>query len=69
MNSDDLFDPNDNKIILERIKKSLQLLDNVENTLQLKIEVQINDMNELNNKIIENSEIFKSICQNLIKQT
>lgn len=57
---------NDNAEIIKRFKMSIALLDNIEASLKRKVEGQISDIYELENKMNENIELFKSICRNII---
>lgn len=57
---------NDNIAIVEKLKKSMILLDKIELTLDLKVKKQISEIEDFKNRISENIEIFTSICKNII---
>ncbi len=58
---------NDNTVIMDRLKKSIVLLDKIELSLNQKVQKQLFEIEELKKNMSENTEIFRSICKNVIK--
>ena len=57
---------NNNVTVMERFKKSIELLDKIELSLNQKVKKQLCEIEELKNNMSENTVLFKSICKNII---
>ena len=57
-----------NADVLDRMKKMLDIINTIEESLMIRASDRINKMNELEEKLQENINLLKTICQNsLIK--
>lgn len=50
----------------DKLKKMIDIIDQVENSLESKISLHIKNMAELDMCIQENINLFRSICSNLV---
>ena len=57
-----------NTEILEKFKKTMELLDKIEISMDQKVKRQLSDIKNMKKNMLETTEIFRTICQNNIKQ-
>lgn len=57
---------NNNMAIIDRLKKTMSLLDKIEASIDQKIKKQLSDIENMKQTMTENLEIFKSICKSNI---
>jgi len=55
-----------NKLVLDRLKKFVELLDRIDESINEKTLKHLTELSELDLKIKTNVEIFKTICKNLV---
>lgn len=55
-----------NKLVLDRLKKFVELLDRIDESINEKTLKHLTELSELDVKIKTNVEIFKTICKNLV---
>jgi len=56
-----------NAKVLDRLVKFVELLDKIELSINEKVQLQLNELNKIQLDIKNNNDVFRKICENLIK--